>query len=79
MKIVEFANRVDLNEVTHNEPPHLDLHCLHSGLLSSQNDITLINITFEILQTKDFVVCIFGTSRVMAVVQRYQNMYLPIS
>ena len=27
-KIAEFANSVDLDEVAHNEPPHLDLHCL---------------------------------------------------
>ena len=24
-KIAEFANSVDLDEVAHNEPPHLDL------------------------------------------------------
>ena len=30
LKIAEFANSVDLNEA-HNEPPHLDLHCLPSG------------------------------------------------
>ena len=29
-KRAEFANRVDLDEVAHNEPPHLDLHCLTS-------------------------------------------------
>ena len=28
----EFANNDDLNEVAHDEPPHLDLHCLPSGL-----------------------------------------------
>ena len=31
-KIAEFANSVDLDEVAHNEPPHLDLHCLLSSL-----------------------------------------------
>ena len=31
-KIVEFVNRVDPDEVAHNEPPHLDLHCLPSSL-----------------------------------------------
>ena len=31
-KIDKFANSVDLDEVTHDEPPHLDLHCLASGL-----------------------------------------------
>ena len=28
--IAEFANNVDLDEVAHYEPPHLDLHCLPS-------------------------------------------------
>ena len=32
MKIAEFANSIDLNEVAHNEPPHLDIHCLSSSL-----------------------------------------------
>ena len=27
----EFANSVVLDEVAHNEPPHLDLHCLPSS------------------------------------------------
>ena len=31
-KIAEFANSVDLDEVAHDEPPHLDLHCLPSNL-----------------------------------------------
>ena len=31
-KLAEFANSVDLDEVAHNEPPHLDLHCLPSSL-----------------------------------------------
>ena len=31
-KIAEFANSVDLDEVAHNEPPHLDLHCLLPSL-----------------------------------------------
>ena len=33
MKTVEFANSIDLDEVAHDEPPHLDLHCLPSSLL----------------------------------------------
>ena len=28
MKTVELANSIDSNEVAHEEPPHLDLHCL---------------------------------------------------
>ena len=31
-QIAEFANSVDLDEVAHYEPPHLDLHCLPSSL-----------------------------------------------
>ena len=31
-KVAEFANSVGLEEVAHNEPPHLDLHCLPSGV-----------------------------------------------
>ena len=31
-KIAEFAHSIDLDEVAHNEPPHLDLHCLPSSL-----------------------------------------------
>ena len=32
MKIAEFANRVDLDEVAHDEPLHLDLHSVPSNL-----------------------------------------------
>ena len=28
MKIVEFANSIDPDEVAHGEPPHMDLLCL---------------------------------------------------
>ena len=31
-KIADYANSADLDEVAHNEPPHLDLHCLTSNL-----------------------------------------------
>ena len=31
-KMTEFSNSVDLDEVAHYEPPHLDLHCLPSSL-----------------------------------------------
>ena len=30
--MAEFSNSVDLVEVAHEEPPHVDLHCLHSSL-----------------------------------------------
>ena len=32
MRIVDFANSIDLDEGAHYEPPHLDLHCLPSSL-----------------------------------------------
>ena len=32
MKTAESANSLDLDEVAHNEPPHLDLQCLPSSL-----------------------------------------------
>ena len=47
----EFANNDDLNEVAHDEPPHLDLHCLPSGLWIL-NMIKLGLKIFENLQTK---------------------------
>ena len=31
--VINFANGVDSDEAAHNEPPHLDLHCLLSGFL----------------------------------------------
>ena len=31
-KIAEFVNSVDLDEVAHHEPPHLELHFLPSSL-----------------------------------------------
>ena len=31
-KTAEFANSVGLDEVAHDEPPYLDLHCLPSSL-----------------------------------------------
>ena len=32
IQVVELAKSVDSDEVAHNEPPHLDLHCLAFGL-----------------------------------------------
>ena len=31
-KLWSLQNRTDPDEVAHNEPSHLDLHCLHSIL-----------------------------------------------
>ena len=32
LKIDKFANKVTPEEVAHNEPSHIDLHCLPSSL-----------------------------------------------
>ena len=32
METIEFANRKDPEKAAHNEPPHLDLHCLLSNV-----------------------------------------------
>ena len=47
-KITEFVNSIDLDEVVHNEPPHLDLHCLSSSL-------SILNISWTIF----FVIYVF--------------------
>ena len=31
-KTAKFENSIDLDEVAHDEPPHLDLHCSPSSL-----------------------------------------------
>ena len=50
MKIAEFANSADLDEVAHNDLPHLDLYCLPASLLilNCSLDLTF----FENLQTE---------------------------
>ena len=30
LKIADFANSADSDEVAHNEPPHQNLHCLQA-------------------------------------------------
>ena len=54
IKIAEFANSVDLDEVAHDEPPHLDLYCLQILQICPSNssyDIAWTLHFFEILQT----------------------------
>ena len=53
-KIAEFAISVDLDEVAHYEPPHLDLHCL-----TSQHDIAFLKIC-----GRKFCHLLFGSLRV---------------
>ena len=51
MKVAEFENSIDLDEVAQNEPPHLDLRCLPSVFeFSIQYSLDLT--FFENLQTK---------------------------
>ena len=59
MKIVEFANSVDPGEVAHDEPPHLDLHCLPSGLEFSASPKPFL----KFFRCK-FCCLLFGTLRV---------------
>ena len=49
-KIGEFANSIDPEEVAHEEPSFLDLHCFHSSS-SSQLDCSLYETFCEILET----------------------------
>ena len=52
MKIAEFANNVDLDEVAHNVPPHLDQHCFPLVFEFSVDIYGLDLKFFENLQTK---------------------------
>ena len=53
MKISEFANSIDPDEVAHYEPPHLDLHCLLVLLW-------LLNMTYPQNFADINFVCFFG-------------------
>ena len=57
MKIVEFANREDPDEMAHNEPSHLDLHCLPSNSLNSQFDRAWTKHFWGNFADINFVVC----------------------
>ena len=64
-KTIEFANSVDLDEVAHNdEPPHIDLHCLHSSLLIL-NVKTFIFSSFRKFADDNFVICVFDGLRLL--------------
>ena len=59
MKIAEFANSLDFDEVAHNEPPHLNLAvCLLVFEFSICYSLDLI--FFENLQTK-ILALLFGS------------------
>ena len=60
MKIAEFANGVDLDEVAHNEPPHRDIHCLQSSLLNSEYDMAWMKFFFKFSRRK-FCRLLFGS------------------
>ena len=51
-KIAEFANSVDLDEVAHNEPPHLDLTAVCPLVFEFSIWYSLDLKFFENLQTK---------------------------
>ena len=58
--IAEFANSVDLDEVAHYEPPHLDLYCSSLWSLNSQYDITRTKHFLKICGQK-FCRLLFGS------------------
>ena len=49
MKIAEFTNSVDLDEVAHHEPPHLDLQCLPSQLVRGPTSLASLNNVHVVL------------------------------
>ena len=55
-KIAESANSVDLDEVAHYEPPHLDLHCLPFSLWILSMIKLGLNIFWKFADD-NFVVC----------------------
>ena len=58
-KIAKFAPSIDLDEVAHDEPPHLELHCLPSRL-SSQYKIAWALHVVKICRRK-FCRLLFGS------------------
>ena len=74
LKRVVFANSVDPDEVAHNEPPHLDLHCLPSSLWIL-NMITLGQNIFWKFANINFVACFFGPLKVK--LHRFHHQNLP--
>ena len=57
--MAEFANSMDLDEVAHNEPSHLDLHCFPSSL-SVLSMIQFGQHFFKICR-QNFCCLLFGT------------------
>ena len=66
MKISEFANNEDLDEVAHNEPSHLDLHSLSSNL-RMLNMIKLGPNNFLKICRQKFCHLLFGSERVKTI------------
>ena len=61
--IADFANSVDLDEVAHFEPPHLDLHYLPSSLWILSMIWLGLHFCFKICRRK-FCRLLFGSERV---------------
>ena len=55
MKGVKFTNSIDPDEVAHNEPPHLDLHCLPPLFREQLRENIILNFA-----DVNIVVCIFS-------------------
>ena len=72
-KIVEFANNVDPDEVAHNEPPYIGLHCLPTCLSRLSTMWLGQNFSLKFRRLR-FVVCFIGTLMVdLAVSQLLQQ------
>ena len=59
-KLADLANSVDLDEVAHNEPPHLDLHCL--PLVFELSILYSLDLTFFLkISRRKFCRLLFGS------------------
>ena len=63
MKIANFANSIDPDEAAHNEPPHLDLHCLSSNLGIFNTEYIELCTFLKVCKHR-FCRLLFGTKRV---------------
>ena len=68
MKIVECVNSIDQDEAAHNEPPHLDLHCLSFNLrilniyLCRNTLLQLCGLNSVLIRSVRFALKINGTN-----------------
>ena len=66
-KTAEFANSIDPDEVAHNEPPHLDLHCLNCQLYSLDKNI------LKICRGNFVVICFLALKELTLIVSKSKS------